>query len=121
MYVEEAEWAIEVMKATGKPVAMCLNICSAGDFEGVSVEECAVRIAKAGERWNFCCFFLLSFFSFSSFSSIRYSCAFEVARFFQKVPPKRSVSQYTLLLYLQAKWMSISLAVPCFNSIVGLF
>ena len=48
MYVEEAEWAIEVMKATGKPVVMCLNICSAGDFEGVSVEECAVRIAKAG-------------------------------------------------------------------------
>jgi len=48
MYVEEAEWAIEVMKATGLPVAMCLNICSAGDFEGVSVEECAVRIAKAG-------------------------------------------------------------------------
>ena len=52
MYVEEAEWAIEVMKATGLPVAMCLNICSAGDFEGVSVEECAVRIAKAGKRWN---------------------------------------------------------------------
>lgn len=50
MYVEEAEWAIEVMKATGLPVAMCLNICSAGDFEGVSVEECAVRIAKAGKR-----------------------------------------------------------------------
>ena len=49
MYVEEAEWAIEVMKATGKPVAMCLNICSAGDFEGVPVEECAVRIAKAGK------------------------------------------------------------------------
>ncbi|XP_078378885.1 betaine--homocysteine S-methyltransferase 1-like isoform X1 [Oculina patagonica] len=47
-YVEEAEWAIEVMKATGLPVAMCLNICLAGDFEGVSVEECAVRIAKAG-------------------------------------------------------------------------
>ncbi|KAJ7385442.1 hypothetical protein OS493_016526 [Desmophyllum pertusum] len=47
-YAEEAEWAIEVMKATGKPVAVCLSICSAGDFEGVSLEECAVRIAKAG-------------------------------------------------------------------------
>jgi len=47
-YVEEAEWAIEVMKATGKPVAMCLNICLAGDFEGVPIDECAVRIAKAG-------------------------------------------------------------------------
>ena len=46
--MEEAEWAIEVMKATGKPVVMCLNICLAGDFEGVPVDECAVRIAKAG-------------------------------------------------------------------------
>ena len=52
--MEEAEWAIEVMKATGKPVAMCLSICSAGDLEGVSLEECAVRIAKAGN--NFHCF-----------------------------------------------------------------
>lgn len=47
-YVEEAEWAIEVMKATGKPVAMCLNICTVGDLEGVPIDECAVRIAKAG-------------------------------------------------------------------------
>jgi len=53
--VEEAEWAIEVMKTTGKPVAMCLNICSAGDLEGVPIDECAVRIAKAGVslRQNF--------------------------------------------------------------------
>lgn len=47
-YVEEAEWAIEVMKATGKPVAMCLNVCSVGDLEGVSPGDCAIRIAKAG-------------------------------------------------------------------------
>ncbi|KAL9986130.1 hypothetical protein ACROYT_G000217 [Oculina patagonica] len=47
-YVEEAEWAIEVMKATGLPIAMSLSICLAGDFEGVPVEECAVRIAKVG-------------------------------------------------------------------------
>ena len=47
-YVEEAEWALEVMKATGKPVAVCLNISSAGDLEGVPLEKCAVRIAKAG-------------------------------------------------------------------------
>ena len=59
MYVEEAEWAIEVMKATGMPVAMCLNICSAGDFEGVSVEECAVRIAEAGKQSNSCFIFFL--------------------------------------------------------------
>ena len=45
--MEEAEWAIEVMKATGKPVAMCLSICTA-DLEGVPIDECAVRIAKAG-------------------------------------------------------------------------
>ena len=63
MYVEEAEWAIEVMKATGLPVAMCLNICSAGDFEGVSVEECAVRIAKAGKWWNSCFIFLFLIFT----------------------------------------------------------
>ena len=48
--MEEAEWATEVMKATGKPVATCLNISSAGDFEGVPVDECAVRVAKAGKE-----------------------------------------------------------------------
>ena len=76
MYVEEAEWAIEVMKATGLPVAMCLNICSAGDFEGVSVEECAVRIAKAGKGGrNFS-------FSFSwPFSAACYSGTIAVIRF----------------------------------------
>lgn len=47
-YVEEAEWAIEVMKATGKPVAMCMCVCTAGDMEEVPIDECAVRIAKAG-------------------------------------------------------------------------
>ena len=47
-YVEEAEWALEVMKATGKPIALCLTMCSSGDFEGVPIDECAVRIAKAG-------------------------------------------------------------------------
>ena len=51
-YVEEAEWAIEVMKATGKPVAMCMCVCTAGDLEEVPIDECAVRIAKAG-TWNF--------------------------------------------------------------------
>ena len=51
-YVEEAEWAIEVMKATGKPVAMCMCVCTAGDMEEVPIDECAVRIAKAG-TWNF--------------------------------------------------------------------
>lgn len=72
MYVEEAEWAIEVMKATGLTVAMCLNICSAGDFEGVSVEECAVRIAKAGKRWNSCFIFFLFFAN----TTLRHYCSF---------------------------------------------
>ena len=50
--MEEAEWAIEVMKATGKPVAMCLSICTA-DLEGVPIDECAVRIAKAGISYQY--------------------------------------------------------------------
>ena len=82
MYVEEAEWAIEVMKATGLPVAMCLNICAAGDFEGVSVEDCAVRIAKAGKRWNF------SFFFSWLFSPACYHGTIAVVLFFS---PKRVV------------------------------
>ena len=86
MYVEEAEWAIEVMKATGLPVAMCLNICSAGDFEGVSVEECTVRIAKAGKRWNF--FFFFSWL----FSAACYSGTIAVVRcLFFFFLPKRPV------------------------------
>ena len=83
MYVEEAEWAIEVMKATGLPVAMCLNICLAGDFEGVSVEECAVRIAKAGKRWNSC---FISFL-FSANMTLRHY--FSCSQFLKKVPTKR--------------------------------
>ena len=51
-YTEEAEWAIEVMKATGKPVGMCMTINQAGDLNGVPLEECAVRIAKAGNEKN---------------------------------------------------------------------
>ncbi|KAK3722802.1 hypothetical protein QZH41_020010, partial [Actinostola sp. cb2023] len=47
-HVEEAEWAIEVMKGTGKPVVCCLTISASGDLNGVSVKECTVRIAKAG-------------------------------------------------------------------------
>lgn len=47
-YVEEAEWAIEVMKKTNLPVAITMCIGPLGDFKNVSVEECAVRMAKAG-------------------------------------------------------------------------
>lgn len=47
-YVEQAEWATEVMKATGKPVAVCLSVSLAGDMNGVLPGECAVRVARAG-------------------------------------------------------------------------
>ncbi len=47
-YIEQAEWATEVMKATGKPVAVCLTLSLAGDANGVPPGECAVRVARAG-------------------------------------------------------------------------
>lgn len=47
-FVEQAEWATEVMKATGKPVAVCLSVSLAGDMNGVLPGECAVRVARAG-------------------------------------------------------------------------
>jgi len=47
-HVEEAEWAVEVCKATGKPTAASLCIGPAGDVHGVSAGDCAVRLAKAG-------------------------------------------------------------------------
>ncbi|PIK58113.1 putative betaine--homocysteine S-methyltransferase 1 [Apostichopus japonicus] len=47
-YIEEAEWAIEVMKGFGLPVACTMNIGPAGDRSGVSPGDCAIRMAKAG-------------------------------------------------------------------------
>ena len=44
------EWAIEVCKNTGKTVAASMCIGPEGDLHGVSAEECAVRMAKAGAR-----------------------------------------------------------------------
>ena len=49
-HVEEMEWAIEVCAATGKTVAASMCIGPDGDLHGVSAEECAVRMAKAGAR-----------------------------------------------------------------------
>ena len=46
--MEEAEWAVEVMKSTGKPTAITMCIGPAGDSSGVSPGECAVRMARAG-------------------------------------------------------------------------
>ncbi|XP_028393921.1 betaine--homocysteine S-methyltransferase 1-like [Dendronephthya gigantea] len=45
---EEAVWAVEVLKETGKPVMASLCISSQGDYKGVPTEECAVRLVKAG-------------------------------------------------------------------------
>jgi len=42
------EWAIEVALETGKPVAANMCMGPTGDEEGVTVGECAVRMAKAG-------------------------------------------------------------------------
>ncbi|XP_037121102.1 betaine--homocysteine S-methyltransferase 1 [Syngnathus acus] len=47
-HVEEAEWAVQVLKGTGKPVAVTLCIGPEGDLNGVSPGECAVRLVKAG-------------------------------------------------------------------------
>lgn len=47
-HVEEAEWAVQVLKATGKPVAATLCIGPEGDLNGVSPGECGVRLVKAG-------------------------------------------------------------------------
>lgn len=47
-HVEEAEWAVQVLKATGKPVAATMCIGPMGDMHGVSPGECAVRLVKAG-------------------------------------------------------------------------
>ena len=46
--VEEAEWAAEVLKSTGKPTAITLCIGPHGDQKNVPAGECAVRLARAG-------------------------------------------------------------------------
>ncbi|XP_071796285.1 betaine--homocysteine S-methyltransferase 1-like [Asterias amurensis] len=46
--VEEAEWAIETMVEMGIPVACTMRLPPSGDHTGVSVQDCAVRMAKAG-------------------------------------------------------------------------
>lgn len=48
-HVEEAVWAVEVLKETGLPVAASLCIGPDGDLHGVPTGECAVRLVNAGE------------------------------------------------------------------------
>lgn len=47
--MEEAEWAVQVLTTTGKPVAATLCIGPEGDLNGVSPGDCAVRLVKAGK------------------------------------------------------------------------
>eukprot|EP00164_Ancoracysta_twista_P000374 GFYU01000512.1.p2 GENE.GFYU01000512.1~~GFYU01000512.1.p2 ORF type:complete len:434 (-),score=143.41 GFYU01000512.1:111-1301(-) len=47
-HIEECEWAIESCLKSGLPVAANMCIGPEGDMHGVSAEECAVRMAKAG-------------------------------------------------------------------------
>uniref|UniRef100_A0A3B4ZS28 Betaine--homocysteine S-methyltransferase 1-like n=1 Tax=Stegastes partitus TaxID=144197 RepID=A0A3B4ZS28_9TELE len=51
-HVEEAEWAVQVLKTTGKPVAATLCIGPEGDLNGVSPGDCAVRLVKAESGAN---------------------------------------------------------------------
>ncbi|XP_070566449.1 betaine--homocysteine S-methyltransferase 1-like isoform X2 [Ptychodera flava] len=46
--IEELEWGVEVMKATGMPLAATMRLGPSGDQSDVSIEECAVRMANAG-------------------------------------------------------------------------
>jgi len=47
-YLTELEWAVEVCLDSGLPVGAMLCMEPAGELGGTSVEQCAVRIAKAG-------------------------------------------------------------------------
>ncbi|XP_066568078.1 betaine--homocysteine S-methyltransferase 1 [Amia ocellicauda] len=49
-HVEEAEWAVQVLKASGKPVAATMCIGPEGDLNGVSAGDCASRLVKAGAQ-----------------------------------------------------------------------
>lgn len=49
-HVEEAEWAVQVLKTSGKPVAATLSIGPEGDLHGVSAGDCALRLIKAGAQ-----------------------------------------------------------------------
>ncbi|KAJ8024009.1 Betaine--homocysteine S-methyltransferase 1 [Holothuria leucospilota] len=47
-HIEETEWAIEAMRQLDIPIACSMRIGPAGDLSGVTPQECAVRMAKAG-------------------------------------------------------------------------
>jgi len=47
-YIEDIEDCIDVCKSANKPIGATMCIGPLGDYSGVSVEECAIRMAKAG-------------------------------------------------------------------------
>ena len=47
-HIEEMEWAIEVCRESGKVVAATMCIGPEGDLHGITAEECAVRMCRAG-------------------------------------------------------------------------
>lgn len=49
-HVEEAVWAVEVLKESGKPVAATMCIGPEGDMHGVPPGQCAVQLVKAGKN-----------------------------------------------------------------------
>lgn len=46
--MEEAVWAVEVLKEFGKPVAVTMCIGPEGDMHDVTPGECAVKLVEAG-------------------------------------------------------------------------
>jgi betaine-homocysteine S-methyltransferase len=48
IYLEEAVIALDVIRASGLPAMITMNIGQAGSADGVSVEECARRLAGQG-------------------------------------------------------------------------
>ncbi|KAG7264232.1 hypothetical protein CRUP_022237 [Coryphaenoides rupestris] len=52
-HVEEAEWAVQVLKTTGKPIAATMCIGPEGDLNGVGPGDCAVRLVQAGVNCHF--------------------------------------------------------------------
>lgn len=54
-HVEEAEWAVQVLKTSGLPVAASLCIGPDGDLNKVSPGDCAVKLIKAGKHIEIYC------------------------------------------------------------------
>ncbi|CAH6787528.1 Bhmt2 [Phodopus roborovskii] len=47
-HLEEAVWAVEVLREVGKPVAVTMCIGPEGDMHDVAPGQCAVKLAQAG-------------------------------------------------------------------------